>query len=401
MTQLFKSICNGLTLALCLLLAPPMGHAAPATSPTKTSTVGQKPIVLQTMGSLFFGGTHTISPQGETFHGDHGYANFYVPATSRNLPLIMWHGIGQSGKTYESTPDGREGFQAILTRRDWSVYIIDQPRRGRAGRTDAPMAEHIVPTTMRESSAWNAFRLGIWTPPTGPNFYPNVRFPQDGYTINQFFRQQTPDTGAEPRTAEHRAFMGRTVGELFVATGPGILITHSNSGQYGWETGMAQPELVKAIVAYEPGAFVFPEGEALPDVITKAEGVKEALEPRFAPMESFKKLTKMPILVVYGDNIATEPSHIFNVDVWRVASTRAAQFVAAVNRHGGDAQLVLLPKIGITGNTHIPFADLNNVEIASHLETWLRAKKLDGRDKGHTGPQKKVMELTVPLGKKS
>lgn len=76
--------------------------------------VEQKPIILKTMGSLFFGGTVATNENGVTFHGDHGYAQYYIPQNSRNLPLIMWHGIGQSGKTYESTLDGREGYPRNL-----------------------------------------------------------------------------------------------------------------------------------------------------------------------------------------------------------------------------------------------------------------------------------------------
>lgn len=37
------------------------------------------PIVLRTMGSLFFGGTLVREESGETFHGDHGYAQFFIP----------------------------------------------------------------------------------------------------------------------------------------------------------------------------------------------------------------------------------------------------------------------------------------------------------------------------------
>lgn len=94
------------------------------------STLAQDSIKLTTMGSFAFGGTLTQLSDGTTFHGDHGYAQYYIAANSRHLPIVMWHGIGQSGKTYESTPDGREGFQALLPREDWSVYIVDQPRRG-------------------------------------------------------------------------------------------------------------------------------------------------------------------------------------------------------------------------------------------------------------------------------
>jgi pimeloyl-ACP methyl ester carboxylesterase len=352
----------------------------------------EKPIMLKTMGSLFFGGEVKTLGNGVTFHGDHGYAQYYIPANSRNLPLVMWHGIGQSGKTFESTPDGREGFQAILTRRDWPVYIIDQPRRGRAGRTLAATGEAASPTALYESAAWDAFRFGLWIPPAGPVVFPNVQMPMDGYTIDQFFRQQTPDTGKE----QDRKTLGETVGKLFTVTGPAILMTHSRSGQYGWATAMEQLDLVKGIVAYEPGHYVFPEGE-IPADIPRGEIHVTAMDTPTVPLEEFKKLTRMPILIVYGDNIATEVSKVYNSEVWRSASFRGKQFVEAVNRHGGDARIVFLPDLGLKGNTHVPFADLNNIQVADHLESWLREKGLDKRDAPHQGPCREKMELTIPL----
>lgn len=368
--------------------------AAPAQEAT-----AKAPIVLKTMGALFFGGSVSRRPDGDTFHGDHGYAQYYIPYNSRQYPMVMWHGIGQSGKTYESTPDGREGYMQIMSRRDWPVYIIDQPRRGRAGYTESRRkVEEVQQTIMRESSAFDAFRLGYWVPPEPAKFFDRLQFPKDPTTIDQFFRQQTPDTGEEPMTPEYRTFMGETMAKLFAMTGPGILITHSNSGQYGWETAMAAPDLVKAVVAYEPGGLAFPEGVELPEVAWKAKGIDVAMAPRRVPMERFMQLTKMPILIVYGDNIATEPSEIFNADVWRVASTRARQFVDLVNSRGGDAKFVSLPELGIYGNTHIPFADLNNLEIADHLESWLMEKGLNVRDVPHAGPVLTPIEVsTIPL----
>ena len=97
-----------------------------------------KPIVLKPWASLFFGGTVQTLPNGETFHGDHGYAQFYIPQNARTYPLIMWHGIGQSGRTYESTPDGREaiwqscragtGPYTLLTSRAAGVQVTRQAR---------------------------------------------------------------------------------------------------------------------------------------------------------------------------------------------------------------------------------------------------------------------------------
>ena len=53
---------------------------------------------------------------------------------SKKLPLVFWHGYGQSSMTWETTADGREGFQNIFLRRRFPVFLIDQPRRGKASR---------------------------------------------------------------------------------------------------------------------------------------------------------------------------------------------------------------------------------------------------------------------------
>ena len=49
----------------------------------------------------------------------------------------------------------------------------------------------------------------------------------------------------------------------------------------------------------------------------------------------------------------------------------------AVNRRGGDVTVVHLPEIGIRGNTHFPFSDLNNLEIADLMSKFLEKKGLD------------------------
>lgn len=355
-----------------------------------------KPIVLKTMGSLFFGGTVTTLPNGETFHGDHGYAQYFIPEKARNCPLILWHGMGQSGRSFESRPDGGEGFMALFPRNNWAVYIVDQPRRGRAGRTMSPPYDsQAVSTTARESGVWNAFRNGIWPAGGKPTLFRGVQVPSDPASIEQFFRQQTPATGEE----QSRESLGKTMSELLKLTGPAVLITHSASGVLGWMTALeAQPGSLKAIIAYEPGNTILPEDETPWTIPCKNRQAGERMQPQMVPVGQFRKLTAFPILIIYGDNIAGAPSEIFNVDLWRISSIRARQFVRAVNRHGGDARIVFLPELGIKGNTHAPFADLNNREIAAHLEKFLHEKKLDGQNHPHAGPrQKHLKQYTIPL----
>jgi hypothetical protein len=54
-----------------------------------------------------------------------------------------------------------------------------------------------------------------------------------------------------------------------------------------------------------------------------------------------------------------------------------AQFAQAVNSHGGHAHVLYLPSIGLRGNTHFAFSDLNNVQVADQLSHYLHAHGLD------------------------
>ena len=50
-----------------------------------------------------------------------------------------------------------------------------------------------------------------------------------------------------------------------------------------------------------------------------------------------------------------------------------------INKYGGNAQVVMLDEdAGLKGNTHIPFADLNNHEVAAVLDAFLKKAGLDG-----------------------
>jgi pimeloyl-ACP methyl ester carboxylesterase len=334
-------------------------------------TVETKPLIIQEQGSFAIGGSvisspgifdpkQPANPQGQTLHGDHAYVFYQKPVKARKYPLMFLHGAGQFSKTWESTPDGREGFQNIFLRRDFGVYLIDQPRRGDAGRST--LAANLTPAT-DEPMWFTQFRVGVW-----PEFYPGVQFPQDKEALNQYFRQMTPNTGPFDI-----AVISDALAALFVKTGPGILVTHSQGGGPGWVTAMKSPN-VKAVVAYEPGSgFAFPENEVPAPIPNNFS----TLGAYGVPMDEFKKLTRSPIIIYYGDNIPDSPDEIPARDYWRACLQMANKWAETVNKYGGDVTVVHLPKAGIHGNTHFPFSDLNNMEIADHLSAWLKEKKLD------------------------
>ena len=134
---------------------------------------------------------------------------------------------------------------------------------------------------------------------------------------------------------------------------------------------MQNPE-VKAVVAYEPGGFVFPEGK----VPERIDGLTGGAAGTPVPMEQFERLTQIPVILYFGDYIPETPSENLGDENWRVRLQMARKFVETVNRHGGNATLVELPKIGIYGNTHFLMQDLNNEQLADLLDLWLKSNNL-------------------------
>ena len=329
-----------------------------------------EPLIIQQQGSFAVGGTvirnpgtfdpYKPIPDGQTLHGDHAYVFYQIPVNARKLPLVFWHGNGQFSKTWETTPDGREGFQNIFLRRRFAVYVIDQPRRGNAGRSTISTS---ITATPDEQMWFDMFRIGTW-----PNYFPGVQFSHNPEALNQYFRQMTPNTG--PFDVE---VTSDAVAALFNKIGPGILVTHSQAGGPGWRAAMKSRN-IRTIVSYEPGSnFIFPDGE-VPPPMPSSGGPLGAVG---VPLPEFMLLTKIPIIIFYGDNIPEIPAANPGQDSWRVRLAMARLWRDAVNRHSGDVTLVHLPAIGIRGNTHFPFSDLNNLEIADLLSNFLKEKGLN------------------------
>ncbi len=146
-----------------------------------------------------------------------------------------------------------------------------------------------------------------------------------------------------------------------------------DSAHSKFKRGIKNPN-VKAIVAFEPGSgFIFPQGELPADMPSSAG----TLKPEAVSLADFEKLTRIPIVIYYGDNFPSEPTAERGQDNWRVRLAMARLWVAAINKHGGDAQLVHLPEVGVRGNTHFLMSDLNNLQIADLVSQFLTRKKLN------------------------
>ena len=104
------------------------------------------PLVLKAQGSFFVGGEKVEQTQGEL--GDLGpgghitvnqmYVRYMVPqGGDGNVPVVMVHGATLTGKSWETTPDGRMGWDEYFVRKGHPVYVPDQVGRGRSGFNQA------------------------------------------------------------------------------------------------------------------------------------------------------------------------------------------------------------------------------------------------------------------------
>lgn len=256
------------------------------------ASLAMEPVTILDQGSFAAGGTVVTAKtvydpmqpkaEGQTLHGDHAFVSYQVPANPRAFPLVMLHGAGQFSKTWDTTPDGRDGYRNIFLEAGYPVYLVDQPRRGTAGRSTVSGKIEAVPD---EGFWFGQFRMGLW-----PKFNEGSQFPQDAAALDQFFRQMTPNTAPYDASVNADALAA-----VFERTGNAVFLTHSQGCGIGWLVGMQSPH-VKGIAAYEPGSgFPFPKGE-VPEAILNA-GFFGPMKANEVPLGEFEKLTKFPIII--------------------------------------------------------------------------------------------------------
>ncbi|MBD5356803.1 MAG: alpha/beta fold hydrolase [Bacteroides sp.] len=291
---------------------------------------------------------------GQSYRCDHAFARYQIPKDVKGLPLVFVHGYGGDGVCWETTPDDRPGFATLLLAKGFPTYVLDLPGRGHASRTSSTVTVEPVADEMFWFDIW---RMGIW-----PEWNEGIQFPKDSLSVSNFFRQMVPDLSNHQLDVPALDAMAKKLGDQ-------ILVTHSAGGFPGWIAAMRNPE-IKGVASLEPGGFVFPEGEVpepLPGLTGGLSGVP-------VPVEQFMELTKKPIIIYFGDYIPENNATTLGGSNWEVRLKMAREFVAAVNHHGGDATLVVLPEIGIRGNSHFLMQELNNDVIANHLTSWLNKK---------------------------
>jgi pimeloyl-ACP methyl ester carboxylesterase len=287
---------------------------------------------------------------GNTAHIDHASVLFQIPAEVTGSPIVFLHGYGQSRLGWMSTPDGRPGWSSFFLRAGHSVFLVDQPRRGEAGATAKMTSDGFLDAWAADSKgykpgdqAWYThFRIGRVL----PGRYEGSQFPEGEEALNQFLRQGTPNTG----DYEEKLF-GKTLGDVLAdvrrRTGlKSVYVTHSQGGRVGWATPV---ENIAAIIAIEPGGTPEPGGEQFNALLA----------------------AKVPVLVYFGDYIDNGPQDIMSTGFWQTVLNQCRAFAEQYVKDGGVADVIHLPERNIHGNSHFMFQEMNNKDIADHIEGWL------------------------------
>jgi len=346
---------------LVLLLLPLLAAlAAPAAEPPRGNAAepprgnaAEPPLAISAMGSFHVGGREAqvtgrpvrevalvpgvrpvrIDPNG-TYRVEGMYAQYHHPARRQGrVPLLLWHGGGMTGVVWETTPDGREGWQHYFLRRGWSVYVSDAVERGRAGWAMSPEIFAGEPIFLTTADPWDRFRIG-----PGPGSHrtrsamPGSQFPVEAY--DQLMAQMVPrwTTTDAAQLAAYIALLERV--------GPSVVLAHAQGGLFAVRAAQARPALVRALVLIEPSGF----GDSTPAALAA--------------------LRDLPILAVYGDFIDQQPR-------WTAIRQRGTDFLALAQNAGARVEVLDLPAEDIRGNGHLMMMERNNAAIAARVQGWL------------------------------
>ena len=316
-----------------------------------TPTAGEQGLTLGSQGSFFVGGeVKTVEPQpgapAGVRAGDITVNQMYVqyqtpPGASQHLPVVMVHGCCLSSKTWETTPDGRMGWNEYFVRKSRSVYLADQVSRARSGfdpsTINAVKSGAMPPSSLpaiidaTHQTAWAIFRFG----PTFNKPFPDEQFPVEA--ADELYKQMIPDLNA---TLPNPNPTWKNMADLAVQLKGAVLMGHSESGFFPEQSALVDPAGIKANISIEMPC------------------------PELTPAQ-IATLAKIPTLVVFGDHLGDVPG------IWSAAFDGCKKFVDQVKAAGGDAEMMSLPALGLKGNSHMLMQDKNNLQVADLILAWI------------------------------
>ena len=187
-----------------------------------------------------------VDPNGE-FEIEQMYVQYVKLAQPKaKVPILLWHGGGLTGVTWETKPDGKPGWQQYFLNAGYDVYVSDAVERGRA-------VVGALPGNLQVPSRCSAPRRkpgscsasGRATRSAGTRVaFEGQQFPIEAF--DQFAKQGVP------RWVTNDAATQSAYDALVEKICPCIVVVHSQGGNFGFNAALTAPDKIKALVAIEP-----------------------------------------------------------------------------------------------------------------------------------------------------
>jgi pimeloyl-ACP methyl ester carboxylesterase len=281
---------------------------------------------------------YPYDPNGE-FETGQMYVNYIKLVKPRaKYPLMLWHGGGLSGNTWQSTPDGRPGWDQYFLRAGHDVYVSDAVERGRSGWSKFPEIYTSQPIFRAKKESWELFRIG----PSYTNSSTKAAFADTQFPVEAF---DNFGKSSNPRWLTNDAVTQQAYDAYVQKVCPCVLIAHSQGSSFAVAAALNAPDKIKALVLVEASSNPDPSKVAINSV------------------------KNIPTLYLWGDHINDSP-------LWprfQAVSRRYYDALAGINK---DADWVELPSLGIKGNGHMMMMDRNSDQIAGIVQAWLQTKGL-------------------------
>jgi len=354
------------------------------------------PIPLADHGWFYVGGEYVPHDGGHLLRGAM-YVERFVPADqTQPYPVVMIHGLGQTGTNFTGTPDGRRGWAHDFLRAGYTVYVVDLPARGRSGQSESFYGKY-----GRFKGASRAVEERFTAPETAnswPQAKAHTQWPGTGQKGDSIFHQFMASQVESLVDYDETERLNQAAGAaLLDEIGAAIVLVHSQSGTLGWLMADARPTLVKAILSIEPNGppffdvtfvgspdwFEYGERPTRKWGITRApitydppvsspDGIEHVLEDaapssehvrcyrQADPARQLPTLKGIPILILTAE-----------------ASYHAAYDHGTSNfltQAGVRNDFVRLEDIGLSGNGHMIMCEANNHAVADFMIGWLAEK---------------------------
>ena len=359
----------------CLLLVAGTGFAAGHT--------------LATRDFFYVGGKYTGPPGHEVMAGQMYVEVLRPERVTQPYPLVLFHGNWQTSTNWMGTPDGRPGWADYFLAQGYVVYMVDQPARGKSPWHPSANGPLGAPNLAETEHRFTATEIGG----TWPQAKKHTQWPGSGPKKGQrgdpifdaFFATQVESLTS---AIETETLIQAAGSALLDKIGPAIVLTHSQSGSFGWLLADSRPKLVKAIVAIEPSGPPF-YNSVVNENKSRAWGVTDIPLTYDPPAKSANDLVPVRETKPDGPGLtacwkqADPPRrlpHLQGIPILILTSESSyhAVYDQCTSKYLTQAGVAntfwRLEDQGIHGNGHMMMLEKNNLEIAALLQSWIAAQ---------------------------